>query len=306
MSIKGTTKELFIGKTGVNIFTFLDNRITLEYGDIKRIDYCYAAGLKAGFMNFITLQNAKEEFAFSTKVNEPVQRAIDYIREHAPHIRLVEHSADEEQKKRSISIQATFGYKELGFSLPLISITQRPNGEVYLGKNDAILYSIVSYKWNGPEYNTLTTSKTQENALSKTKKSGKALKIGTGALLLGSTAGVAGALVGAAMGAGSKGKSKTKTDKTSSTTQLSKNIENDTLANLTLRALDTGKLYTLSFSCNSTIDAKIRCFDFEAAKQDVVGDISSSLEGIKALKELLDMGAITQEEFETKKRQLLG
>ena len=34
-------------------------------------------------------------------------------------------------------------------------------------------------------------------------------------------------------------------------------------------------------------------------------NVSDSLKGIKALKELLDMGAITQEEFESKKRQML-
>ena len=33
-------------------------------------------------------------------------------------------------------------------------------------------------------------------------------------------------------------------------------------------------------------------------------DTQKSLEGIKALKELLDMGAITQEEFESKKQIL--
>ena len=35
-------------------------------------------------------------------------------------------------------------------------------------------------------------------------------------------------------------------------------------------------------------------------------DTQKSLEGIKALKELLDMGAITQEEFESKKQILLN
>ena len=44
----------------------------------------------------------------------------------------------------------------------------------------------------------------------------------------------------------------------------------------------------------------------EQSKPELVKDTADSLKGIKALKELLDMGAITQEEFETKKRQLLG
>ena len=44
----------------------------------------------------------------------------------------------------------------------------------------------------------------------------------------------------------------------------------------------------------------------EQAKNNQSNDAADSLKGIKALKELLDMGAITQEEFDTKKRQLLN
>ena len=44
----------------------------------------------------------------------------------------------------------------------------------------------------------------------------------------------------------------------------------------------------------------------EGNKEQITNDISQSLEGIKALKELLDMGVITQGEFEQKKNQLLN
>ena len=38
LSIKGTRKELHIGKTECNIITFRGNKITIEYEDLKRID----------------------------------------------------------------------------------------------------------------------------------------------------------------------------------------------------------------------------------------------------------------------------
>ena len=38
LSIKGTRKELYIGKTECNIITFRGNKITIEYEVLKRID----------------------------------------------------------------------------------------------------------------------------------------------------------------------------------------------------------------------------------------------------------------------------
>lgn len=60
--------------------------------------------------------------------------------------------------------------------------------------------------------------------------------------------------------------------------------------------------------CNTGIDSQLRCFNIQEEKSiaDVSMDASESLKGIKALKELLDIGAITQEEFDAKKNQLLN
>ena len=55
-------------------------------------------------------------------------------------------------------------------------------------------------------------------------------------------------------------------------------------------------------------DAQIRCFNIQEERSvaDASAEAAESLKGIKALKELLDMGAITQEEFDAKKNQLLN
>ena len=64
----------------------------------------------------------------------------------------------------------------------------------------------------------------------------------------------------------------------------------------------------MSFKCTREIDSKIRCFDFSKIpdKAIIVNDVKQNLEGIKALKELLDIGALTQEEFDEKKKQILN
>ncbi len=38
----------------------------------------------------------------------------------------------------------------------------------------------------------------------------------------------------------------------------------------------------------------------------VIADVADDVEALKKFKELLDMGAITKEEFDAKKKQLLG
>ena len=40
MSIKGTKKELFIGKTEINVINFWGTKKTIEYKEIEKIDYC--------------------------------------------------------------------------------------------------------------------------------------------------------------------------------------------------------------------------------------------------------------------------
>ena len=87
------------------------------------------------------------------------------------------------------------------------------------------MLTISAYEWNGPEYNTVTNASTSEVGKSTTKKQGKALKIGAGALLGSLVAPGVGTLVGAAMGAGSKGKEKNEGHKTTKSTADRKNVE---------------------------------------------------------------------------------
>ena len=117
-----------------------------------------------------------------------------------------------------------------------------------------------------------------------------------------------GTAVGAAIGAGSKGKSTTQGNMSSNSRQMTQHIEQAGTAVLKLRRIDDGMTFPISIACTTEIDAQIRCFQIkeEQSVAEVSKNTTDALKGIKALKELLDMGAISEEEFETKKKQLLN
>ena len=305
MSIKGTTKELFIGRAGINILTLFAKQISIDYSEMKRIDYCMATRKDAGYMNFILKAGRVEPFPFPFGSNDLIVKTVNYIKENVPDLLLEEHEIDEKSKTLNVTIDATFGFKEMG--LPShITISQAPSGNIYMNGNTALYYSLVEYTWNGAEYETLTNSTTTGKTNSTTKKKGKSLKIGAGAIIGNVIAGPLGMAVGGAMGAGSKGKSTTQGTNISNTSQRVQNIEKNTIANLSFRSLEDGTVYNLAFNCNTKIDSQIRCLKQTLQKEQITNDISQSLEGIKALKERLDMGVITQGEFEQKKNQLLN
>lgn len=96
MSIKGTTKELFIGKEEINIFNFFGSKTTLKYSNMKKIEYCFATKIKCGYMNFVSRTNEKTTFEFAYKANEPILRAVDYISENCPNLPMVETEQQEQ------------------------------------------------------------------------------------------------------------------------------------------------------------------------------------------------------------------
>lgn len=102
MSIKGTTKELFVGKSEVNVITFIGNKITIPYDNMKQIEYCFGRGFSSGNLTFVKRTNEKIVFEFSSKVNDSILRTIDFIAEHAPGVNLLEREPYE--KKTAIPV----------------------------------------------------------------------------------------------------------------------------------------------------------------------------------------------------------
>lgn len=197
---------------------------------------------------------------------------------------------------------------------------QKPDGTVLFGYNTVNTYRLVSYEWSGPQYNTITKSNTSGTEIKK----GKAGKIGVGAVAGTLLAPGIGTAVGAAMGAGSKGKKNIQ----SNTTSVSQQLEIPTPATLKLKNMGTGEIFGLTFNCTTQLDAKIRAFNFDteassipdptpeplpewhAPGEDPAPQVSAPstdpYEEVKKLKELLDMDVITREEFDIKKKQLLN
>lgn len=307
MNIKGTAKELYVDEEGISIITFIGNNITIPYDAMRHVDFCYASKIKKGFIDFAILEGGVSRFGFGYSVNELMEQTVNYIKDSYPNLKFNQFDIGEFKYNRTAKVSAVFGYKELGLSPLSIGIHQRADGTIYFNSDISNTYTLTNYEWPGPEYDIVTNSSTTGSGKSVTKKKGKALKIGAGALI-GTAFGPAGTLVGAAMGAGSKGKEKTKGNSGSMTQQTEQMIEKSTIAFMTLINTESKKEYTLSFKCDCQLDAAIRCFEIKVTetKQSAVDDLEKSLAGIKALKELLDLGAITQEEFEAKKKQLLN
>lgn len=301
MSIKGITEDLFIGKKEINIITLLGNKETVEYVDMKRIDYKYAETRSPGFMDFITKEN-KRRFKFNGKSNDKIGQAVDYIANACPELSIVGVTNEDLAKEHSAMLFIINGYKELGLSSQSVIIKQRSDGGVYFNDDNRIYYSMIAYEWNGPEYNKIINASGQTSSNSETKKKGKALKIGLGAVI-GSAFGPVGTLVGGAMGAGSKGKSKTVGAASTNSTTVERQVENATIAFLTLENPETGESFKLSVKCNTDIDAKLKCFKIQT-HVTATGAVKA-LEEIKALKDLLDMGAISENEFNTRKQKIL-
>ena len=220
-------------------------------------------------------------------------------------------------KDRSLFIQPTFGHFQLGIKSPA-TLRQKTNGTVYFDIADDITYHLIGYEWNGPIYNQVVSAQSNTNAntnqvyVSQTTKKGKAGKMAAGAIIGTFIMPGIGTAVGTAIGAGGKskqtttGNSASATRSNSNSQQVSRNIEQNTTAIIRLKRLSDNTIHSLTIVCNTGIDAQIRCFNIQEERSvaDASAEAAESLKGIKALKELLDMGAITQEEFDAKKNQL--
>ena len=246
-------------------------------------------------MSFKDLMKSAADGATGLVKKEMEKKELEQLREQ----RILQHTF------APITIQS--GSPQLGIVGPCV-IRQRPDdGLVYFNMNEDVLFELIDYSWSGPVYNSVTTSRTVGSSSSQTVKKGKSGKILTGAII-GTAFGPIGTAVGAAIGAGGKGKATTQGTSISDTNQLTQKVEQPGTAVLKFRRVTDGCIIPITIMCNTSIDAKIKCFQFkkEQSASDVSKNTAEALKGIKALKELLDMGAISEEEFETKKKQILN
>ncbi len=95
MSIKGTSQELYVGKKESNIISFAGNKKKIDYDDLKRIDYMYAAFGELGYIDFVHNNNKADRFEFNKKANEKILRTVELIQENNDGINIVEKRAED-------------------------------------------------------------------------------------------------------------------------------------------------------------------------------------------------------------------
>lgn len=207
----------------------------------------------------------------------------------------------EQKKMQRVMLRINSGFQHVN-AASTSTMFQRQDGTVYFGANYNDRFLFIDYSWNGPMYETTISSTTNTTGRETTK--GKGGKVAAGAIV-GSAFGPAGTLVGAAVGA--SGKKKKNISSQSNTNSVQRQMEILTPATLKFKNMDTGAIISIVIGCNSLIDSQIKGMQIiqDQSVRDISRDTTDALKGIKALKELLDMGAITQEEFDLKKQKLL-
>ncbi len=203
---------------------------------------------------------------------------------------------------QNASFQIDTGYQLIHAS-PASVMFQREDMTVFFNTNQQDRFLLIDYSWSGPQFETLTESTSSTHGEDVTK--GKSGRMAAGAVV-GSVFGLAGVAAGMAIGAG--GKKKETTDSQSDSRKVQRKTEVLTPATLKFRNLDNGQIVSIVIGCNTLIDSQIKCFQIqrEQSVQEIPKNATEALKEIKSLKELLDMGAITQEEFDQKKQRLLN
>ncbi len=204
---------------------------------------------------------------------------------------------------QNASFQIDTGYQLIHAS-PASVMFQREDMTVFFNTNQQDRFLLIDYSWSGPQFETLTESTSSTHGEDITK--GKSGRMAAGAVIGTVFMPVVGTAVGAAIGAG--GKKKKITDSQSDSRKVQRKTEVLTPATLKFKNLDNDQIVSIVIGCNTLIDSQIKCFQIqrEQSAQEVPINATEALKEIKALKELLDMGAITQEEFNHKKQQLLN
>lgn len=308
-AIKGVTKDLYMRKNQLTTLTTFGKQVDIEYSNIKRIDYFYGIPTKSGFIDFITADSVKEHFEISFANNDFITNVIKYFQREYPSVEISGYTLDDLKSRKSVTLHGCTGYQNFGLSFNRCIMHQEKDGRIYFNNDTTRYYSLIDYEWQGPVYETITTANIQSDSISISKTSGKSTST-LGGAAIGSLFGPAGMIAGAMVGSSGKKKNKSNNSINTKGIQKTKNIEKDSLAFISLRNTETGKINRLSFICNTALNTQIKCLSFE---QDIsygiqaqVSEHTGSLEDLKTLKELLDLGAITPEEFSIKKKQILN
>lgn len=207
------------------------------------------------------------------------------------------------------------------------TIVQLNDNRIALNPKNPEFYYLLSTEFNGPTYKTVFDSHTSgdstTNSETDTVKKGKSGRVAAGAVLGTVLLPGVGTVVGAY--AGSKGKEKKKkkgskkTKHDSRTSETTQEIEVKSLAKVNLLRISNNRKITLTINAD-TKDynnlLSLQTYDPEDTKSVAAPiqeeaphsaqPLKNAVAELKELKELVDMGILTQEEFDKKKKELLN
>lgn len=207
--------------------------------------------------------------------------------ENAASTALSNHQENKKEQKIVLPVKKPFMKQ-----LDSITLRRDINDYFYVSKKydpNATKYQFERFEWNG----SAITQETTTTGNIKTK--GRTGQTIAGAALLGS----AGAIIGSA------GKRKSKVDTKSTTTIKEVGSE----GKIFLRNLENGSIEEIKVFLEpaqaSNLERFIANVDYTEDTTVEKSNEHSSTQRLKELKELLDLGIITQEEFELKKKEIL-
>ncbi|UDM74947.1 SHOCT domain-containing protein [Vagococcus fluvialis] len=209
-----------------------------------------------------------------------------------------------------LNIQVKSGREKVGVNFTnLGTMFQDSNNKVFFNKNNPIYFDFLGYEFNGPVYHDVTEA--DRNRKEKTKSKGKSKekgKFGMGGIALG----VATGGLSMAVGVGRKktkgsNKNNSKTTENEVSNSISKQVEVPSTAILNFKDSNNMK-FSIMIVCDSVLELNLRNFVAleEITEKELVDSSKTVVEQLKEFKELVDLGIITQEEFDKKKYELLN
>ncbi len=210
--------------------------------------------------------------------------------------------------KAPVYFQNNYSKKLVGATIITPKIYQLDDSTVTFSLSHAILFELISMSFAGPVYHEETIQKELSPATKTTVKKKHHGIAGTviGTVLAPGVGTIAGAVVGS-----HTGKDKITDGHAAKVSTSTKQVEDGAPLTLELRRLDNDEHITLVLAARTKDYDRIRS---EIKVPEVKDDNDEHSESIsdeavnqlKKIKDLLDSGILTQEEFDTKKKQILN
>ncbi|MEQ6998166.1 SHOCT domain-containing protein [Enterococcus casseliflavus] len=202
-----------------------------------------------------------------------------------------------------------------------VMIVQLNDNRIAINPKNPEFYYLLATEFSGPSYKEVFSSETsgssQTKSLEKTTKKGKSGRVAGGAIVGTMLMPGLGTVVGAY--AGSKGKDKKKkrgsetVNHNNNTTETTQRVEVKSLAKITLYRIADKKTLTITVNADTKDYNEISSLQVtnkdlllndntEVKKGSEVYTRDEIISKLKELKELVDLGILTTEEFEEKKK----